>query len=501
MSGLVSLIGAGCGRADLITLRGLRLLQRCDVVVYDDLIDRSLLDMAPPQAERIYMGKRQGRPSPSQEEICRLLIQKAQAGRRVARLKGGDPFVFGRGGEELLALRAAGVPCEEVPGVSSAIAIPAAAGIPVTHRGLSQSVHVVTGHTIHTPDGLPADLSRLAALEGTLVFLMGLSRLEQLAAGLLAAGKAPDTPAAVISGGCAPNPMTVRGTLADIAQRAAQAQVTPPAVIVVGRVAALELTPTVSRPLDGLSVGITGTPAITGRLRPLLEEQGAAVHLVSQSTVAELPLELDWAALCDGAPRWLVFTSANGVRVFFRQLNRRRLDVRRLHACKFAVIGRATGQALAEYGIQADLCPAVYTSQALADALCQQAEPGEEVVLLRSQLATPLLPQALAGHKIAVREIPLYTLRPAGGEAAPPPLDYLLFASASGVEQFFRGPAALSPRTVCACIGPVSALALAAHTDRPFLTAPAATVPALVEVVCQDARQKRTRQPLPWPIR
>lgn len=490
MSGLVSLIGAGCGRADLITLRGLRLLQRCDVVVYDDLIDRSLLDAAPPQAERIYMGKRQGRPSPSQEEICQLLIEKAQAGRRVARLKGGDPFVFGRGGEELLALRAAGIPCEEVPGVSSAIAIPAAAGIPVTHRGLSQSVHVVTGHTIHTPDGLPADLSRLAALEGTLVFLMGLSRLERLAAGLLAAGRAPGTPAAVISGGCAPNPMTVRGTLADIAQLAAQAQVTPPAVIVVGRVAALELTPTASRPLDGLSVGITGTPAVTNKLRPLLEEQGAAVHLVSQAMVEELPLELDWAALCDGAPRWLVFTSANGVRVFFRQLAQRRLDVRQLHACKFAVIGRATGQALAEYGIQADLCPAVYTSQALAGALCQQGKPGEEAVLLRSQLATSYLPQALAGHGLAVREFPLYTLRPSGEPGPLPRLDYLLFASASGVEQFFQLYGSIPSHTSCACIGPVSAQALAARTSRPFLVAREATVPGLVDILCQDAGQK-----------
>lgn len=240
--GTVYLVGAGCGEADLITVRGLRLLEICDVVVYDDLIAPDLPDAAPAGAERVYMGKREGRHSASQKEICALLIDRARSGKAVVRLKGGDPFVFGRGGEEALALQAAGVPFEVVPGVTSAIAIPALAGIPVTHRGLSRSVHIVTARTADTTDGLPPDFEGLARLDGTLVFLMCLSRLERIIQRLLAAGKSPDTPAAVLSGGNAPNPAAVRGTLADIIEKTRAANVQPPAVIVVGDVAALELT-------------------------------------------------------------------------------------------------------------------------------------------------------------------------------------------------------------------------------------------------------------------
>ncbi len=241
MSGTVYLVGAGCGRADLITVRGLRLLERCDAVVYDDLIDPALLDAAPAQALRLYMGKREGQHSASQEAICARLVELAREGRQVVRLKGGDPFVFGRGGEEALALMAAGVPFEVVPGVTSPIAIPALAGIPVTHRGLSQSLHIVTAHTADTEDGLPAYFDQLAALPGTLVFLMGLSRLERITRRLMAAGKPAETPAAGLSGGNAPHPAAVRGTLEDIAAKARAAGVQAPAVIVVGDVAALEL--------------------------------------------------------------------------------------------------------------------------------------------------------------------------------------------------------------------------------------------------------------------
>lgn len=241
MSGTVYLVGAGCGRADLITVRGLRLLERCDAVVYDDLIDPALLDAAPAQALRLYMGKREGQHSASQEAICARLVELAREGRQVVRLKGGDPFVFGRGGEEVLALMAAGVPFEVVPGVTSPIAIPALAGIPVTHRGLSQSLHIVTAHTADTEDGLPAYFDQLAALPGTLVLLMGLSRLERITRRLMAAGKPAETPAAVLSGGNAPHPAAVRGTLEDIAAKARAAGVQAPAVIVVGDVAALEL--------------------------------------------------------------------------------------------------------------------------------------------------------------------------------------------------------------------------------------------------------------------
>ena len=260
--GFVYLVGAGCGSADLITVRGLRLLQSCDAVVYDDLIDPALLAQAA-HAEQHPAGKRCGRHSMPQSEINSLLVRLGQSGKTVVRLKGGDPFVFGRGGEEFLALQAAGVPCEEVPGISSCIAVPAAAGIPVTHRGASRSFHVITGHTAQTGDTLPESLEALAALHGTLVFLMGLNSLEQIAARLTAAGKPPETPAAVVSGGNAPHPATVRGTLADIAEKARAARVQAPAVIVVGAAAALELgdvaVETLRKRRDAAPQSVTGS--------------------------------------------------------------------------------------------------------------------------------------------------------------------------------------------------------------------------------------------------
>lgn len=237
-AGHVALVGAGCGKADLITVRGLRLLRQCTALVYDDLIDDSLLDELPADARTFYMGKRSGHHAAPQGEINAKLIELARAGHRVVRLKGGDPFVFGRGGEEALALRQAGIDFEVVPGISSAIAIPGEAGIPVTHRAMSREVHIITAHTKaeETPD-----YRRYAALEGTLVFLMGLQRLEKIAADLQAGGMAGDTPAAVISGGNAAHRAVVRAPLREIAAAARQAGVQAPAVIVVGPTAALDL--------------------------------------------------------------------------------------------------------------------------------------------------------------------------------------------------------------------------------------------------------------------
>lgn len=237
-AGEVWLVGAGCGAADLITVRGLRLIQRCDAIVYDDLIDEALLGEAPAHAERVYMGKRGGRRSAPQAEICAELVRQARLGRLVVRLKGGDPYLFGRGGEEMLALRAAGIPCHEVPGIPSAIGIAAEAGIPVTHRGASRSLHILTGHTA---DGLPEELEQAAQLGGTLVFLMGLGQIERIADRLMTAGKPGDTPAAVISGGNSKHPACVRAALKDIAQAARAQDVQAPAIVVIGEVAGMDL--------------------------------------------------------------------------------------------------------------------------------------------------------------------------------------------------------------------------------------------------------------------
>ena len=239
--GKVFIIGAGCGEYDLITVKGLNAIKNCDALVYDDLIDERLLDEAPRRAELIYVGKRKGKHSAAQEEINKILIDLAREGKTVARLKGGDPFVFGRGGEEILALKENGIDYEEIPGISSAIAVPAAAGIPVTHRGLSRSVHIITAHTAEDKSELPEWYDELARLPGTLVFLMGISKLEKIAERLMAAGKDPSTPAAVVTGGTDGTNKVSRAALKNISETARKDGMKSPAVIVIGDVAALNL--------------------------------------------------------------------------------------------------------------------------------------------------------------------------------------------------------------------------------------------------------------------
>lgn len=497
--GCVYLVGAGCGAADLITVRGLRLLRACDVVVYDDLIAPALLEEVPLDAEKHYMGKRLGAHSASQAEICKLLIAKAQAGKTVVRLKGGDPFVFGRGGEEMLALIQAGVPCEEVPGISSAIAIPAEAGIPVTHRRLSRSVHIVTAHTADTPDGLPEYLDQLAVLPGTLVFLMGLGQLPRIVHRLAGAGMALDTPAAVISGGNAPRPMTVRGTLADIVQRCQSAQIQPPAVIVVGAVAAMELRSPQTQPLEGVSVALTGTAEVTDKLARGLRERGARAFLAERSMLRRLPMEMDLNILCDGRPHWVVFTSGNGAELLFAHLREQKVDLRRLHACRFAVIGAATREKLAAFGIQADLCPAVFTSRGLAQALLATAAPGEDFYLFRSARGSRELYQTLAG-RYPVRDVPLYDLEgdPQTAQRARERLegaDYLTFSSASGVELYFETHGHVPGGTTCVCIGEVTAAALRHRYAKPFLTAREISAQGIIEAI---SAHRAGRSPRPF---
>lgn len=453
--GRVYLVGAGCGSADLITLRGKRLLEQCDAVVYDDLIDPSLLDLAPIGAERRYLGKRCGKHSAPQGDISAALIALAQAGKTVVRLKGGDPFVFGRGGEELLALNRAGVPCEEVPGITSAVAIPAGAGIPVTHRGLSRSFHVITGHTAHTPDGLPENFAALARCGGTLVFLMGLSHLEVIARRLVEEGRSPDTPVAVLSGGNSPRPADVRGTLGDIARRAGEVQ--PPAVIVVGEVAALHLKQEERRPLTGVRVGCAGTGELVRAQRERLEPLGAQV--VWTTRLGLKPLEPPaLPSLLEDRPQWLAFTSARGVERFFCLLGQYRLDLRRLGRCRLAAIGPATARALEDRGLYPEVCPAGRTGEALAQTLVETVRPAERVLLLRSAQGSPKLAQALEEAGLEVRDLALYTAKALPGPEPLPALDLLTFGSAGGVRAFIEqyGPVAIP----AVAIGPVTARAL-----------------------------------------
>ena len=525
--GKVYLVGAGCGEAALITVRGAELLKACDAVVYDDLIDNSLMDLVSPEAIKLYMGKRRGSHSAPQEEICNTLIELASRGLCVVRLKGGDPLVFGRGGEEMLALLKAGIEAEIVPGISSCIAVPAEAGIPVTHRGVSRSFHVVTAHTGGPDGGIPEDLEKLAGVNGTIVILMGLRQIREIAARLITAGMDPGTPAAVISGKMTGHFADVRAPLGEIAERTKAAGVQAPAVIVIGETAAMDLYqgagPEAGKislgdpgalkngeaPLRSMKVALTGTDSIQKKLKPALKSLGAQVYSAERSVIEPVAVpESRFDEICDGQPHWIVFTSENGVKCFFRQYleacqsrkipedreNRRvPRDLRSLAACRFAVIGKATGRALMEAGFHADLCPEHYTGEKLAEALLADQSGIQDVWLFRSAIGDPETARLLS-EKFSVRDVPVYRLRPEADREnyirrQLENTDYLVFSSGSGAEYFYDLYGSIPERIRCICIGEKTAEILKARGCGNYLVSGEISAEGIIRTILQDAQE------------
>ena len=492
--GWVYLVGAGPGDPGLITARGAFLLGCCDCIIYDHLASEELLAYGRQGCERLYVGKQKGVHAKSQEEINRLLVEKAWEHSAVVRLKGGDPYIFGRGGEEALALMAAGIPFETVPGVTSASAVLAAAGIPLTHRGVSRSFHVVTGHG-EEGGGLPEDFYRLKGCGGTVVVLMGASRLEEICQGLKRQGWAAKTPAAVIQDGTLPAQRRISGTLEEIGEKAKAAGIGAPAVFVAGETAAFRLLSEAGRPLAGVRVGMVGTPWFTGRLKGLLESKGAGAKEVCRMELIpcrDTGVEESFGKL--SSYTWLVFTSGNGVRLYFDQLlesrdwaSGRKRDLRSLGGIKIAAMGKGTSGALKEYCIRADYVPDAFNSESLTEGLLARLSTKDRVLIPRAGKGSRKLPDGLRKAGIPFFDLPLYQLRPAfawgGAPGAGASLwpgakglgmaegkgrqeyDFLVFASASGVDAFFS--AGLSPGNakVC-CIGEATALALASHGFR-----------------------------------
>ncbi len=457
-TGKVYLTGGGCGDARLLTLKALDVLRDCSVVVYDSLVPEELLELTRAGCEKIYVGKRYGNHAMKQDEINALLVQKAQEGKTVVRLKGGDPYVFGRGGEEFLALQKAGICCEEIPGISSAIAVPAVAGIPVTHRGLSASVTVVTGTAVDAEgqERLRMDFDTLARLEGTLVILMGMHHLQEIADGLIEAGKSPDTACAVIMEGTTKRQRCMRTVLSRLPAEAFTQGFTAPAVIVIGAVAALDLragkgeipeeqkeeTPagraedtwattvtfadTVPEeqmankawPHKKVTVGVTGTPHFVQKMSAALE----ALNMQARERYSEEDEDMQ---ACDESAsawtgsfairdmgfmeirpndkpfpdmndcRWLVFTSPNGVRVFIDKMKQERKDLRILAGKRIAVIGPGTAAALENNGLFADYMPEVYDAAHLAEGLTRRILAERQAVLAAER------PQDAAGASAA----------------------------------------------------------------------------------------------------
>lgn len=498
MSGFVSLVGAGPGDPGLITVAGLDRIKRADVVVYDRLIPESLLDHAEDGCELIYMGKIGGEKSHDQDAINRVLVEKAREGNRVVRLKGGDPFVFGRGGEEAEALRAAGIDFEVIPGVTSAIAVPAYAGIPVTHRGVASSLAVVTGHEDPGKDETAIDWKSLAGVD-TLVLLMGVRTLPEIVAKLVEAGRSAETPAAVICWGTTPEQRTVTGTLDDIGQRVEDAGLAPPAITVIGDV--VRLRDTISwfedRPLFGKRVLITRTRKQAGALAELLAAEGAIP--VELPSIEIEPVEEEGAlakaidVLAAGSYAWVAFTSANAVDVFFEALGRCGRDARTFAGAKVVAIGPATAEALAVRSITADAVPEEYVAERVVEALGPHVSKGDRVLIPRAAEARAELPEGLRALGAEVDEVPLY--RAVMPTDSPPEalrrlregeIDVLTFTSSSTVRNLVSmldGETAAMNGALVACIGPITAKTAEGLGVRVDVVAEEYTVPGLVKAL------------------
>lgn len=457
--GYVYLCGAGCGEADLITLRGMNALKNCDAVIYDSLIDEKLTGFAPENAEKICVGKRAGRHSEKQENINALIVEKALEGKCVVRLKGGDPLVFGRGGEEADALEKNGIAYEFIPGITSAVAVPELAGIPVTHRNVSRSFHVITGHT--ADDTFPDNMAEYAKLKGTLVFLMGLKNLPRIADGLMENGRSPNTPAAVISNGGRKNQSVIKSTLSDISEKAKYAEA--PAIIVVGETVSYDFITE-----KNMTASLVGTRCFTEKLSKKLSPLGVKTEFPCELKIKEY----SDAPAFDNALKNIsdftvtVFTSANAVKIFFGRMKKLQIDIRKIGEMKFAVIGSGTAGALAEYGIGADIIPEKYTSADLGKKLAKVCGRSDNILIPRAEKGSKELTIPLDAAGIKYREIKIYDV--CASEVMPCEItsDYLVFGSSSGVRNFFDCGYAVSDRTEIICIGDITAKAFEKISGR-----------------------------------
>jgi uroporphyrinogen III methyltransferase/synthase len=483
----VYLVGAGPGDPGLLTVRGAALLRRADVVVYDRLSVETLLDLAPADAEHVSVGKRPGAATMTQSEINALLVERGRTGATVVRLKGGDPFVFARGGEEAAALIEAGVPFEVVPGISSAVAVPAYAGIPLTLRHSSTSFTVVTGHEDPTVgDDGSVDWRSVAKVGGTIVVLMGVARVRRITDELLAGGLSPDTPAAAVRWGTRPEQETVRATLATLADQPLAA----PSVLVIGEVAAEELSWFEARPLFGRRVVVTRTRQQASQLAHALREAGAEPVEVPVIEVAE-PAD-GGAALARAAGdlasySWIVVTSPNGARRLLDAVAAHGGDARRFGAARVAAIGPGTAAVLAGSGIVADVVPPKYVAEALLEAIPWPPADGGRVLLARAEVARDVLPDGLRERGWTVDVVDAYRTLPASvteeQRGAVADADIVTFTSSSTVQRFVEALGAGAAPPVVACIGPVTAATARELGLRVDVEADVHTVDGLVAAI------------------
>ncbi len=497
---MVYLVGAGPGDAGLMTMRGAELLARADVVVYDALVNGDLLRLAPAAAELIFAGKRSGLHVMPQEQLNRLLIENARAGKCVVRLKGGDPYVFGRGGEEAEELAAAGMPFEVVPGISSSIAGPNYAGIPLTHRDLCSSFSVITGHEDPAKEDVDVDWAQVAAAPGTKVVLMGVTRVGKIADALMANGMAASTPVAVIRWATTGRQQSVLGTLKTIAEAVESARFTPPGIIVIGEVVKLreKLNWFENRSLFGQRIVVTRTREQASQLSRQLLERGADVLEIpvirtvpptDRKSIADVLLELN-------AYDWLIFTSPNGVAAFFEFFFKVFDDLRDIGGVRIAAVGAVTAAKIRELHLKVDLMPDEYVAAKIADALAKyESIENLKMLLLRAEVANKDLPKQLEEMGAIVDDVAVYKTVPetedrngAAARLLEGGADWITLTSSSTVEHFnarfdLKQLAARYPQLKLASIGPETSKAIAALSLKPNVEAKEHTIDGLVKAI------------------
>lgn len=495
--GKVYLIGAGPGDPGLLTLKGRDCLAEADAVVYDRLADPRILGWVRPEAERIYVGKASAQHTMKQEDINKLLVKLASEGKIVARLKGGDSFVFGRGGEEALLLKENGLPFEFIPGITSAISVPEYAGIPVTHRKVAASFAVITGHEDPSREQSGINWQGLAKGVDTLIFLMGVENLKHISARLIEHGRPAETPAALIRWGTHPEQRTLITTLGNAYEDVVRTGMKPPAIFIVGEVVKLrdQLSWFETKPLFGKTFVVTRARAQASALTSRLEKAGAGVLEVPSIKIAEP----DSFAPLDEAQKnlkqysWILFTSANGVDLFFDRLFQNGKDARALADCKLVAIGSATADMLNAYGLLADLVPASYKAEDLTKTLLPQLKQGEKVLLARAKEARNVLPDALKKASVQVDVVPVYqTVADCENKAElvaalkNKAVDCITFTSSSTVTYLLKAldnDAALLADATLAAIGPITAQTMKKHGLTPTITAETYTIEGLMEAL------------------
>ena len=497
MAGMVYLVGAGPGDYKLISVKACEYIQRADTIVYDRLADDRLLAYARKDVELIYVGKASSQHTMKQEDINQLLVDKAKEGKVVVRLKGGDPFVFGRGGEEALLLQENQLPFEIVPGITSAISVPAYAGIPVTHRGIATSFAVVTGHEDPTKAKSNMRWEKLATAVDTLVFLMGVENLPHITAKLIENGRSTDTPAAVIRWGTKPEQRTLITTVGKAAEDVKLHDIKPPAIFIVGDVVNLreKLAWFDNKPLFGKTVLVTRAREQASLLTSKLEELGArcieapAIRVVEPDSYDAVDEAIEKLS----SYQWLIFTSVNGVEHFFKRLNGKRLDARAIHG-KVAAIGVSTAHALRKQGILADVIPVEFRAEGIIEIMQDMIQAGDRILIPRAKVAREILPEKLRELGAEVDVVTAY--QTVSGEMdkdaikamfANGEIDLVTFTSSSTVTNLLtmlgEDGAKLVNGVKTACIGPITMVTCEENGITPTTTAEEYTILGLVDAI------------------